>query len=271
MVSHYSKDKEWVYVLSSYAAGWTEIKNIAFLNEEEIKTLEKKEYLFVYRDNKNIYDLKGNFKYKTKIGMFIPMIQETKNNYISYSITQRKNLTAEFNMVKISKSFATRGILRFSSNNLNIVLNDILKSKYGWGGSFNERDCSSTLKDYLTPFGIWLPRNSSQQARIGKKFDIKKLSNKDKIETIKKNAIPFQTLIHKKGHILLYIGVYNDNVMVLHNVWGVKTLINGKEGRKVIGKTVISTLELGKELEGYDEKNSLINKIDSFNIITKKI
>ena len=37
--------------------------------------------------------------------------------------------------------------------------------KYGWGGIDGGRDCSSTIKDLLTPFGIWLPRDSKDQYR----------------------------------------------------------------------------------------------------------
>ncbi|MDX1295393.1 MAG: glycoside hydrolase, partial [Sulfurimonadaceae bacterium] len=66
----------------------------------------------------------------------------------------------------------------------------------------------------------------------------------------------------------LYIGTYDDNIMILHNMWGVKTT-NGKEnGRKLVGGTVISTLHIGSELKSYDEENDLLRQLESMNIIT---
>ena len=56
----------------------------------------------------------------------------------------------------------------------------------------------------------------------------------------------------------------------MHNMWGVKTKQGDKTGRIVVGKTVFSSLEIGKEQRFYDEKSSLLRKIDSMNIITIK-
>ena len=138
------------------------------------------------------------------------------------------------------------------------------------GGLYEERDCSSTLRDFYAPFGIWLPRNSSQQAKIGKIISLESLSLQQKREKIKKEAVPFETLLYKKGHILLYLGVYKGKITVLHNAWGIRTLDKGKEGRRVLGKTIISSLELGKELKDYDEESGLLAKISSMNIVTQE-
>ena len=40
---------------------------------------------------------------------------------------------------------------------------------------YQERDCSSTLRDLFTPFGLWLPRNSGQQAGEGIYISLKDL------------------------------------------------------------------------------------------------
>ena len=84
----------------------------------------------------------------------------------------------------------------------------------------------------------------------------------------KENGIPFETLLHRKGHILIYAGVYNDKIIVMHDMWGIKTKQGDKTGRIVVGKTVFTSLEVGKEQKFYDEKSSLLRRIDSMNIIT---
>ena len=83
-------------------------------------------------------------------------------------------------------------------------------------------------------------------------------------------GIPFETLLYKQGHILLYLGTYEGEVTVLHNVWGIKTLENGIEGRAVIGKVVISSLEIGKEREDYNPEKGILSQIKSMNIITQE-
>jgi hypothetical protein len=63
--------------------------------------------------------------------------------------------------------------------------------------------------------------------------------------------------------------MHKGEIAVLHNAWGVKTLQDGVEGRKIIGKTVITSLHMGEEVEGYDKEKSLLSRIRSINIITR--
>ncbi len=62
--------------------------------------------------------------------------------------------------------------------------------------------------------------------------------------------------------------VYDNKVVVMHNLWGIKISGDGKDGRIIVGKTVFSTLEIGKEQKFYN--GSLLSKLDSMNILTLK-
>ena len=143
----------------------------------------------------------------------------------------------------------------------------MLSSNYGWGGMYGERDCSSMLRDLYAPFGLWLPRNSSKQSKIGEVISFDGLDNKQKIALIKEKALAFKTLLYKKGHIMLYVGVYRDEVIVFHDTWGIKTKEGEVEGRIIIGKTIFSTLKLGKEQENYDKSSELLRNLKSMNIL----
>jgi len=116
-----------------------------------------------------------------------------------------------------------------------------------WGGIDGKRDCSAATRDVLAPFGLWLPRNSSAQAKSGIYISLEDLSGEEKEQAILKSGVPFGTLIWMPGHILLYIGQYKGHPVVFHDVWGMRTLEpDGREGRKVIGKAVITTLRVGE-------------------------
>jgi hypothetical protein len=267
LVSHYSKDKKWVFVESNFAFGWVKSKDILFLTQEETDILQKKEQIFITQEEVPCYEENGAFLYHLKVGMIFALVEEDRENYRVFLPTKNKNIQDSF--AKIKKNDAHKGFVPFNESNINKLLDQIADSKYGWGGMYGQKDCSSTLRDFYAPFGIWLPRNSSMQARKGLIVSLKNLTNDEKITIIREKAIPFQTLLYKPGHIVMYVGIYNDQIVVFQNVWGIKTKEHEKEGRFVVGKAVFSTLELGKELEYYDVNSSLLKTITSMNILTQ--
>lgn len=265
-VSHYSKDKKWIYIFTSYATGWVHSENISFIDSSDIKTLEDATPLYIVHDNVKMYDAHGRFITEADVGVIVPMIDEDSNGYSAKVM----GIDGQFHIARISKHDASKHIRTMNKENVLDVGSEIIKSRYGWGGLFGERDCSSTMRDFFAPFGIWLPRNSFQQKDIGKKIDISNLTDKEKIARITKYGIAFKTLLYRRGHILLYMGTYQNKVMVLHNIWGIKTVDkNGEFGRYIIGRAIISTLYIGEELKNVDESNIMIHKITHMSILTE--
>ena len=56
---------------------------------------------------------------------------------------------------------------------------------YGWGGYLFNRDCSLAMRDLFVPFGVWLPRNSSAQAKAWQFISFVKASPSGKESIIK--------------------------------------------------------------------------------------
>ncbi len=42
------------------------------------------------------------------------------------------------------------------------IAKEFYNEPYGWGGKMMTRDCSAMTRDFFTPFGIFLMRNSSK-------------------------------------------------------------------------------------------------------------
>ena len=269
-ISHFSKDGRWAYVFTAYATGWVEKSGIAFIDDFVSQNWQDAEQIELIDEYYPIKDLDDNFVFQSRVGMRLALISIQKTHYIALAITAGKNNSASFTKVKIPLAIAKQGKLIFNANNLEKITNLMLQSHYGWGGLYQEKDCSSMLRDLYAPFGIWLPRNSFQQAKMGRVIPLHTLSIPEKRLAILEHAVPFETLLYKKGHILLYLGEYNGKISVLHNVWGIRTIENGEEGRKVIGKTVVSSLDLGKERENYDVSKSILSRLSSMNIITQE-
>ena len=264
-ISHYSKDGSWVYIFTNNASGWVESDGITVISQEQIKLLRPKEKVFITQDRIPLYSESNKFIAYSRIGMVLPLKEETPNGYKVFFV---KNSGAIEEMV-VPKESAHVGVHLLNKEDLTKVGVDLLRNTYGWGGMFEERDCSSMIRDYLTPFGIWLPRNSASQAKKGEVISFNGLDNSQKIALIKEKGIPFETILYKKGHVLLYIGTYENNVMAMHNIWGIRTIdATGKKGRVIVGKAAITTLQLGREVENFDSDNMLLSKLVSMNIFT---
>ena len=268
LVSHYSKDRAWVFVESSFAHGWVNSSDIVFMPRKYIKAWESVQQGFLLKDNTPLYDTKNNFLFYSRIGMMLPLIDANATTTTLLSVSKYADGEPFFHASTLASDVAHSGILSFNETNVNAVISQLQKMHYGWGGMYGQRDCSSTMRDFFAPFGIWLPRNSSKQAQVGKVISLEGMSDAQKLATIKKEGVAFRTLLYKRGHIVLYAGVYDGKVIVFQNMWGVKTLKHGKAGRFVVGRAVFSTLEIGKHLYYYDTKASLLSHLSSMNILT---
>ena len=184
--------------------------------------------------------------------------------------TAGKNGQALLQKGFVSAEAAAEKPLRFNRVNAARIANELIGEPYGWGGLYGNRDCSAMTRDFFTVFGIWLPRHSADQVKeTGFLVDLQGLSAMEKEKTIIAKGIPYLSLLWRKGHVMLYIGQKDGRALIFHNAWGVRTKdLQGREGRKIIGQAVITTLEPGKELRNVDtDAGSLLDHIAAMNIL----
>ena len=263
LISHYSKDNAWAYVSSPTVSGWVDVKDIALVDEDFIKIFTKQnKYYVAIKDKIALYK---NTQYQTQVNIatLFPLIGTklaiAKKMYDNkaYISTIDKNE----NIVPFPLPYDKKNVAR--------MIDRMIDIPYGWGGLFGNRDCSALTQDFYTLFSILLHRNSSAQKTNGIYTDISKLSHKEKIETIKEKAIPFMSLFYFKGHIGIYLGTYKNEPVFFHATWGVKIKDEDEDfGRIIIGKSIISSLKLGKEFEQVDSKSLLLEKIQGFTNIS---
>lgn len=267
LLSHYSKDGAWAFVETSFTYGWVKSSEIVILKDIYATVWQRAKQIVLTKEGEGIYSKEGVFLFQSRVGMMLPLISEDAKSYKVLTISKLKYQKPLYEVSTISKEIAHNGTIAFNRENINRIITEVSKTNYGWGGLYGQRDCSSTLRDFFAPFGVWLPRNSSKQAASGEVISLEGLSNQEKLERIKEQGVPFRTLIYKPGHIALYVGVKDDAVIIFQNVWGVKTKKEGKEGRFVIGKPIFSTLEVGKNLKYYDKNASMLTKLKSMTML----
>lgn len=267
-VSFYSRDGAWAYVFSSFASGWINADNIAFISTQDIKKYQNSKFVHILQDSYPIKDSNGTFVCYSRVGMMLPLVASSEKNWTVSVATKDCNGSVLFKDAVIPKDLGTTKTLTFTRHNIDMVSNAIMHSKYGWGGIDGGRDCSAFVRDFYAPFGIWMPRNSASQSRVGKVISLYHLSDTEKIKMIKSKGIAFQTLLYMHGHILIYAGTYHNRVIVLQEMWGIGIKKGKKTGRVVVGHAAYTTLDIGHNLEYYNAKESILHKIISMNIVT---
>jgi len=269
LVSHVTKDKKWVLAETSYAMGWLPARHIAAVAENFSKEWEGCPYAAITRDKTPIASETGKVIFKAPLGSFFPKVQENERGMQVLIALADKQGNAFSQKVFIAKERIANKPLPLTPANLAGIANELMNEPYGWGGLDQKRDCSSTLMDLFAPFGIWLPRNSGHQAKMtGTFIDFKNLSPAEKEAAILKQGIPYFTLLWLKGHIMLYIGNQDGQALAFHNFWSVKTRdARGRMGKKIIGRSAITTLRPGKELRGGRDAGDILPGILGMTLI----
>jgi hypothetical protein len=260
LVSHYSKDKAWAFVQSHFVLGWVRVDKLLFVTNDQEEQFRRDNLYVIIKEGFEVFS-KTNLE-DLKVGTFFPK----KDGKYLLATTQGIE-KIDINDYKIKKL-----PLEFNSKNIETLAKEFIGELYGWGGSNNHRDCSSFTQDFFSPFAIYLKRNSKSQTELHKYIDLSKMSNNSKKQYIIKNGIPFLTLVYLRGHIMLYVGSKDNEALVMHNVWGVRTKdIWGKSGRNIIGKTVITTLEPGIELFNADKTKTILQKVQGIVLLNQKV
>lgn len=107
-----------------------------------------------------------------------------------------------------------------------------LGERYGWGHSYDTRDCSGFVSEIYRSFGVLMPRNTSAQA-VSPALDRIAFSEKD--GKARRNAAVQQLqvgdLVYIPGHVMVTIGQLDGQTWMIHDTAGGSWF--GPDGRRV--------------------------------------
>lgn len=263
-ISHASADKAWYFVETAHVYGWVKAEDLAFVSDQLAEQIQSMPLVALTRDGFAIKDRRGRFVFQGRIGMLLPVVSEPSRGYGCLALTADQNGQAVSTIVTVDSNHAAPFPLAPSRAACADIARELLGETYGWGGLYGNRDCSATMRDYCLPFGIWLPRNSSQQAEVGRRIDLQQIPDEDKEALLLERGVPFLSLVTMPGHVMLYIGSRNGRAAVLHTLWGLRTEgFWGREGRLIVGQTVITDLAPGAGVFFLDRPQAeLLHRID---------
>lgn len=227
-----SRDKNWLYVRTSYCTGWIHADDIAFCSNEEFTRYfdyaDKAQDSFVtITDDRFILpdeyvlsceneDFPGLSEFFMGTYLFTADWNDERFDgalfqripYASYLV----EIPYRSSDGKLSVAYASipagrckLGLLDYTSANVLTLAFKPLGIRYGWGGMEKARDCSEYLKDIYRCFGFSLPRNSRAQLAVaGKTLSYKKKSLAARSSSI--SSLDAGTLMGFPGHVFMYLG-----------------------------------------------------------------
>ena len=239
LICHRSQDGAWYYVETPLVSGWVDAKDVATVSPAFEASWEGSRLGAIVREH---VSLNGSEAY---IGTVLPMVS-TSSVYVPVAGSDG---SASPRAVPVPDGTVNTMPIAMTPANFARLGNQILGQHYGWGGMLGLRDCSAMTRDLMTPFGIWLPRNSRSQGRVGYPTSLAGMSSAEKEATLQRSGVPFATLVVMNGHVVLYIGTYEGRPAIMHDLWGIRVDEPADEDQRlIIGRAVITTLTPGAEV-----------------------
>lgn len=236
ILRHYSYDGQWAFVQAGFVAGWMAARDFAAVDEKLVDSFIRNPPAVISRDHAPLLSNRGEFLAQGRIGMILP----TGRGQVLFPIDTGTG--ARLEAIQLPADSHSGFPLAMTRSNAASIIDELNGQPYGWGGLYENRDCSSVLRDYFTVFGVWLPRNSLAQVRTGKSHDLAGLGLKEKKALILEKGIPFLHLLGRKGHVTLYVGTYKDEPVLFHALWGIpyQGFCGAKSKRILIGRTAFT-------------------------------
>ncbi len=261
-VVHTSADKRWHYVFSALSDGWVQADRIAVGDTKIVKEFaQAKNFVVVTAPKADLFLDEAMIRSTgfMRMGSRLPLVASSDGT--SRVRMPAKDKEGKLRIVTgyLNPADVHEGFLPYTPKAILRQAFAMLDKPYGWGGMYGQQDCSAFLNEVFGTVGIVLPRDSKNQALVGKasiEFDMK-IKAGEKLTALH-GALPAATLLAMKGHIMLYVGEFNGSPYAIHAIWAYRERKADKDVPRVLNRVVVSDLSLG---EG-SQKGSLLKRLN---------
>ncbi len=250
-----SVDGAWLLVYSPDLIGWVETRTVASVDERFVATWRdaaQRTLGAIVRADTALADTSPGSAtpvYRTfaPIGTVLPMMRLHDGRQVTMFPVADVERRAQIRTAALDTSTIVPMPWTLTPRHMAQVMKQQIGRPYGWGNTLFYNDCSAETRSLFAPFGVWLPRHSSDQLNAGKRTDLRAADIDTRLRTLAERGRALMTLIHINGHIMLYLGSAQDArrdgesvPMTYQNVWGLSPADNSR--RNVIGGSVILPL-----------------------------
>lgn len=237
VVVHESRDGQWWFVVSQTYAAWVEKSFVAQGSREQVLGYARKAPFLVVTGAtaRTVYtpERPAVSELQLDMGVRVPVLADWPANrhvngqhpYTSYVIELPvRTATGGLDLVP---ALLPR-IADVSGDYLTLTQAALLRQafkflgeRYGWGHSYNGRDCSGFVSDVYRSFGVDLPRNTGDQAvsPVLNRVAFTDADNRERRLAVLKDAQPGD-LVFIPGHEMMVIGHYRGVPYVIHDTAG---------------------------------------------------
>lgn len=207
LILHDSSDGLFYFVRSYYYSGWVSASCIA--------TAERENYLEYLSPEKFVTVLEPEIKCENTIlsmGSKLKYLSEDKEKFYVSVPARDEDGKLSFAEHSLDKRAACYGYLTYNMKNYYRQAFSYLGTMYGWGGDGGGVDCSGFVCAVFRTFGIYLPRNTGEQARYN--GTVLSFENQSAAEIL--NGVKYPASVHRKGHVMLYLGEKDGIYYIIH-------------------------------------------------------
>ncbi|CAA6827372.1 MAG: Lipoprotein, NLP/P60 family [uncultured Sulfurovum sp.] len=252
-VLHSSDDGLWHYGIGPTSSGWIRSENLAFGEKEEILNYLNSKNFVITIAAKTAVNIAGKYHDYMRMGVRLPSILKLDDMTMVMLPTADSNGNLVLSNATVRTSDVHKGYLKYTPKNILTQAFKFLNAPYGWGGMYGEQDCSKFLQEIYATVGVRLPRNSMSQSNVSEaKLELAGLSKTSKQTFLRTTSMVGGSILHLKGHIVLYLGEYKGEPYIIHTVWGASSR------HYALGRTAVTSLNF----------NNYLSKIDRLTNIT---
>jgi hypothetical protein len=277
VIAHASRDGGWWFVLSPMYAAWVEKDAIATGGAREVLAYGRKSpYLVVTGATaKTVFtpETPEVSQLQLDMGVRVPLLADWppsqpvngQHPYTAHVIElpmRAADGSLRFTPALLPRSAdAATDYLPLSRANLLRQGFKFLGERYGWGHSYNARDCSGFVSDVYRSFGVQLPRNTRDQAVTPAYERIEFTAGHDHERRLAVlRDLDVGDLVYIPGHVMMVIGHDNGMPYVIHDTTGIRYRDAGGTVNRVVLNGV-SVTPLTPLL--FDRESSFVDHITS--------
>lgn len=215
-ILHQSANGYFYYVQSYNYSGWISRFNVGLTDKRTWLQYAKPKDFLVVTDAKYVLRL-GKNELLYQQGARINLAKEEPALYtVEVPVRQPNgNLSkTRLQVPKVSKA-VHKGYLPYTSNNIVRSAFKFYGMPYGWGGLKDSVDCSALVLNAYRTVGIYLPRNTDEQANTAGIRDLLEgLDNAQRLSVIR--DLQPGACLYMDGHVVMYIGQINGAPYSIH-------------------------------------------------------
>lgn len=237
VVAHESRDGEWWFVVSERYAAWIEKDAVALGSASEVAgyAMAQPSRIITGAVEHTVYtrEQPSLSRLQLDMGLRLPLAVGWPENrpvngqhpYTSHVIQlpmRRSDGSLAIAPALLPRTADTHaGYLPLTDANLLRQAFKFLGERYGWGHSYDARDCSGFVSDVYHGFGLELPRNTRDQATspaLRKRVFTK--ADDHATREAAARALRVGDLVYIPGHVMMMIGKVEGVPYVIHDTSG---------------------------------------------------